>query len=75
MPKSKFIKMNSVTDVMNFVKEASKIEGDVTVLKGRYIIDGKSIMGVMSIDMSTGMTVEYPANAVDFENFISQFES
>ena len=75
MPKSKFIKMNSVTDVMNFVKEASKIEGDVTVLKGRYIIDGKSIMGVMSIDMSTGMTVEYPADAIDFENFISQFES
>lgn len=75
MPKSKFIKMNSVTDVMNFVKEASKIEGDVTVLKGRYIIDGKSVMGVMSIDMSTGMTVEYPADAVDFENFISQFES
>ena len=75
MPKSKFIKMNSVTDVMNFVKEASKIEGDVTVLKGRYIIDGKSIMGVMSIDMSAGMTVEYPADAIDFENFISQFES
>lgn len=75
MPKSKFIKMNSVTDVMNFVKEASKIEGDVTVLKGRYIIDGKSIMGVMSIDMSTGMTVEYPADAINFENFISQFES
>ena len=75
MPKSKFIKMNSVTDVMNFIKEASKIEGDVTVLKGRYIIDGKSIMGVMSIDMSTGMTVEYPEDAIDFENFISQFES
>lgn len=75
MPKSKFIKMNSVTDVMNFIKEASKIEGDVTVLKSRYIIDGKSIMGVMSIDMSTGMTVEYPADAIDFENFISQFES
>lgn len=75
MPKNKFIKINSVTDVMNFVKEASKIEGDVTVLKGRYIIDGKSIMGVMSIDMSAGMTVEYPADAIDFENFISQFES
>ena len=67
--------MNSVTDVMNFVKEASKIEGDITVLKGRYIIDGKSIMGVMSTDMSTGITVEYLADAIDFENFISQFES
>lgn len=74
MKKSKFIKITSVNDVINFVKEASKIEEDVTVLKGRYVIDGKSIMGVMSIDMSTGMTVEYPAEAKDFENFISQFE-
>ena len=32
MPKSKFIKMNSVTDGMNFVKEAAKFEGDITVL-------------------------------------------
>ena len=32
-------------------------------------------MGVMSTDMSTGITVEYLADAIDFENFISQFES
>ena len=73
--KTKFIKMSDINDIANFVNEASKVESDINVLKGRYIINGKSIMGVMSIDMSTGMTVEYPADAIDFENFISQFES
>lgn len=73
--KTKFIKMSDINDIVNFVNEASKVESDINVLKGRYIINGKSIMGVMSIDMSTGMTVEYPADAIDFENFISQFES
>lgn len=74
MLKSKFIKMNNITDITNFIKEASKIKDDITVYKGRYIIDGKSVMGIMSIDISTGMTVEYPETAIDFEKFISQFE-
>lgn len=74
MLKSKFIKMNNITDITNFIKEASKVKDDITVYKGRYIIDGKSVMGVMSIDISTGMTVEYPETAIEFEKFISQFK-
>lgn len=73
--KTKFIKMSNIKDIVNFVNEASKVKSDINVLKGRYIIDGKSIMGVISIDVTTGMIVEYPADAIDFENFISQFES
>lgn len=72
--KNKFIKMNNVTDISSFVNEASKVEGDITIVKGRYVINGKSIMGVMSIDISTGATVEYPAEAADFEKFITKFE-
>lgn len=72
--KTKFIKMSNINDIVNFVNEASKVESDINVLKGRYVIDGKSIMGVLSIDLSTGMTVEYPEEATDFENFISKFE-
>lgn len=72
--KTKFIKMSDINDIVNFVNEASKVESDINVLKGRYVIDGKSIMGVLSIDLSTGMTVEYPEEATDFENFISKFE-
>lgn len=72
--KSKFIKITGITDASNLVKNASNVEGEITLRKGRYAIDCKSIMGIFSIDISTGVTVEYPEDAIEFENFISQFE-
>ena len=37
-------------------------------------LDGKSIMGVFSIDISKGITVKYPETATDFEEYLSQFK-
>lgn len=69
-----YIKMNNMTDIRAFLEKALIVEGDVTIKKGKYVIDGKSIMGVFTIDLSTGVTVEYPDNAVEFERFLKQFE-
>ena len=41
--KIKIIKITSVTDITNFVREAQKVYGDITVKKGRYVVDGKSL--------------------------------
>ena len=30
-------------------------------------------MGVFTLDVSTGVTIEYPATAADFDEFIAQF--
>lgn len=73
--KTKIIKITSVTDITNFVREAQKVYGDVTVKKGRYVIDGKSLMGMFSLDGSTGLTIEYPETAYAFEEFIEPFSS
>jgi hypothetical protein len=73
--KSKFIKITNVADVPKFVAQAAAVDGDVICKKGRYIVDGGSILGVMSFDTSTGMTVEYPEAATAFEKYISQFEA
>lgn len=73
--KSKFIKITGITDASALVKNASNVEGEVTLRKDRYVIDCKSVMGIFSIDISTGVTVEYPEDAIEFENFISQFEA
>lgn len=67
------IAMNGINDLTELVKNASKVDSDIMITKGRFTIDAKSIMGVMSIDMSTGVTVEYPEDAADFENFIKEF--
>ncbi len=67
------ISITGINDLYAFVREASRVVGDVIVSRGKFSIDGKSIMGLMSIDTSVGVTVEYPADATDFASFIEQY--
>lgn len=69
---TKQISINTIKDMMDFTNEASKVFGDVLIRKGKYIIDGKSIMGIVSIDPSTGVTVEYPEDAISFGAFLDE---
>lgn len=72
--KTLFIKVSAIADVSKLCNMASAVAGDVTIRKGKYVIDGKSLMGLFSLDMSTGVTVEYPEGATAFEEFIEQFK-
>lgn len=72
--KTKFIKVNGITDVTTLVQKASVVDGDIVLRKGKFAVDGKSLMGCFSLDLSTGAVVEYPEIATDFEDFISLFE-
>ena len=74
MIKNMTISIKNLTDIYNFVAEASKVEQDVIIKRGKFIIDAKSILGIFSIDMSQEVVVSYPESATDFENFISQFK-
>lgn len=72
--KKVFIKISSFTDYTLLVAEATKVStGDVTVSKGRYSVDAKSLPGVFSLDLSDGATIEYPEDAIDFENFLTKY--
>ena len=42
--------------------------------RGKFCIDGKSILGVLSLDMSDGVQVEYDENETEFENWLRRFE-
>ena len=70
----KYIKINTMTDIKAYLAQAQKVKGDITIKKGKYVIDGKSIMGIFTLDTSTGFTVEYPDTATDFDKFITSFE-
>ena len=52
------IMLNTVTDVKTFVNVVSKYDFDVDLVSGRYVIDGKSIMGIFSLDLSKPIRVE-----------------
>lgn len=69
------IKVYSIPDVSTFVAKAIKVDDDITVKQGRYVIDGKSLMGVFSLDLTREIVVEYPENAFEFEDFIKNFKA
>lgn len=52
-----------VIDNINKVKEFSalcaKCDGDVAVYSGRYIVSGKSMMALFSLDLTKPMKVEF----------------
>ena len=72
--KTMIISIKGLNDVYKFIQAAQEVEGDVTVSRGRYSVDAKSVLGVFSLDMSQDVTVEYPQVATSFEAFISQFQ-
>ena len=60
--KKVFIKITEIDDVNKFVQYAKNVRGDVLVSRGQFCIDGKSILGIYSLDVSQGCTVQYPEN-------------
>lgn len=72
--KEMIISIKGLNDVYTFVSKAQEVDGDVTVQRGRYAVDGKSVLGIFSLDMSQDVTVSYPTTATEFEQFIEQFK-
>ncbi|MBQ6998252.1 MAG: HPr family phosphocarrier protein [Clostridia bacterium] len=56
------IKLNTPKDVTEFVKLASKCSGEVYVCGRRYIVNGKSLPGIFSLDLSEKLRVEFHGN-------------
>ena len=51
------VRLSSVADVKDFVDAASACPSEVDVCSGRYVVNGKSIMGLFSVDLSAPVTV------------------
>ncbi len=49
--------LTSVADVKEFVDAAAAYPWEVDVQAGRYLVNGKSIMGLFSVDLSVPVTV------------------
>ena len=46
------ISLNSIDKVKAFVNDITKFDYDFDLVSGRYLIDAKSIMGILSLDLS-----------------------
>lgn len=52
------VDLKSIQSVKDFVNATNNFTGDVTLKSERYVVDGKSIMGIFSLDLSKPITVE-----------------
>ena len=68
------IKLDTIEKVKAFVNVISRIGGDFDLSHSRYVVDAKSIMGVISLDLTQVLTLTSVNGDIDesvFKDFIA----
>ena len=66
------IRLN-MDDVHDFVKAATKCDFDIDVYYNRFLIDAKSILGVLSLDLTKVLTVDCHGESKEFNRTLKKF--
>lgn len=56
------VMLNEITKVKKFNNEVAKFESDIDLVRGRYVIDAKSAMGIFTLDLSVPVEVLIHSN-------------
>ena len=59
------IKLATISDVRDFVNAVAAFEDEIDLQSGRYIVDGKSIMGIFSLDLMQPVDMTVYADSAD----------
>jgi len=70
--KERKIRLLSVEDAKNFVKVTSTCDFDVDLYDNSVMIDAKSIIGVLSMDLRHVLTVRYSGENDKLEAFLDE---
>ena len=72
------IKLALAEDIKKFVNEARTFTSDINVRIGNYVVDGKSILGLFSINTSNPIEIELVSSDLEeiekFNVMISKFK-
>ena len=72
------IKLALAEDIKKFVNEARTFTSDINVRSGNYVVDGKSILGLFSINTSNPIETELVSSDLEeiekFNVMISKFK-
>ena len=59
-------------EVKDFVRAASNCDFDIDISYNSYVVDAKSILGVLSLDLRKILTVEYDGENEELEAFLNE---
>ena len=68
--KEKKIMLPTMAEAKRFVDEATKCDFDIDVFYNRVTIDAKSILGVLSLDLTRVLTVQFNGENQGFEEYL-----
>jgi len=51
------VKFTTMEEIKLFIQYTSNLNSRVTIYSGKYVVDGKSIMGVLSLDLANTLIV------------------
>lgn len=71
----KKIRLADQNEVRDFVRQAEKCDFDIDISYNRVVIDAKSFLGVLSLDLTRELTVKYGGNDMNFENVLQKYAS
>ncbi|MCR5720233.1 MAG: HPr family phosphocarrier protein [Lachnospiraceae bacterium] len=61
-------------EVGSFVEVAGKCDFDVDICYNRYIVDAKSYLGVLGLDFTKKLQVNYDGYNLEFEQYLNTRE-
>jgi phosphocarrier protein len=72
----KQVRLEKLTEVCNFVNLASRYSCDVKVKSNNHIVDGKSILGILTLSLWRPVTVSVSGtDAEDFASRLTPFQT
>jgi phosphocarrier protein len=72
---TKDISINSIEKAKNFVNLAEKYKVDIDVKSGSIIIDAKSLLGVLSLDLRNPMIMQIHDDNININDFAAFFNN
>lgn len=62
-----------VDEVKDFVAAATRCDFDIDISYNRFVVDAKSIVGVLGLDLNQILTVSYNGYDQEFEDYMNHF--
>ena len=62
-----------VDEVKDFVASATRCDFDIDISYNRFVVDAKSIVGVLGLDLNQILTVSYNGYDQEFEDYLNHF--
>ena len=73
--KTVYINLPTIETVQDFVVQISPLEGNFDLLEKNYILDAKSLMGILSLDLSKPLKLAVERDTAEAMQAIGRFIS